>query len=226
MQSAQVNLGFTRIRAPIAGRIGRSLVTVGALVQAGQTDPLATIQRTDLVFVDVTQSSSDLLDLRQALAQGQVSREGPQSARVRLVLPNGATYPIEGTLEFSEVTVDQTTGAVTLRARFRNPQALLLPGMFVRAEIVQGVRRQALLAPQQGVSRDERGRPTALVVGPQNKVQMRHLVTDRAIGNRWIVTSGLKPGDRLIVEGLNRLMPGTVVRPAPPQRPIPAASVG
>ncbi len=217
VQSARVNLGFTRIKAPISGRIGRSLVTVGALVQTGQTDPLATIQRTNTVYVDVVQSAAQLLDLKQAMATGGVTR-GDGSARVQLILPNGQTYPIEGRLQFAEVTVDQTTGAVTLRATFPNPNGLLLPGMYVRAKLVEGTRRQAIMAPTAGITRDPRGGATALVVNAQNKVEQRNVTTDRVIGDKWIVTSGLKPGDKLIVEGLLNLRPGSTVKPAAPQQ--------
>ena len=217
VQSARVNLGFTRIKAPISGRIGRSLVTVGALVQTGQTDPLATIQRTNTVYVDVVQSAAQLLDLKQAMATGGVTR-GDGSARVQLILPNGTIYPIEGRLQFAEVTVDQTTGAVTLRATFPNPNGLLLPGMYVRAKLVEGTRRQAIMAPTAGITRDPRGGATALVVNAQNKVEQRNVTTDRVIGDKWIVTSGLKPGDKLIVEGLLNLRPGATVKPAAPQQ--------
>nr|WP_257558863.1 efflux RND transporter periplasmic adaptor subunit [Sphingobium sp. CFD-2] len=217
VQAAEVNLGFTRIQAPIGGRIGRSLFTAGALVQAGQPNPLATIQRTDTVYVDVTQSAADVLDLKEAMRAGDMTRNG-DSARVELLLPNGRTYPVQGNLQFSEVTVDPTTGAVTLRAVFPNPEGLLLPGMYVRARLVDGVRQQAILAPQQGITRDERGRATALVVNAHNKVEQRILTTDRAIGDRWVVTAGLRAGDRLIVEGLVDLKAGMTVRPAAPQQ--------
>jgi membrane fusion protein (multidrug efflux system) len=222
LQVAQVNQNFTRIRAPISGRIGRSLFTPGALVQAGQADALATIQRTDRVYVDVTQSAAQIIDLRQAMKKGGVSEA--DGARVQLVLPNGSIYPAEGRLQFSEVTVDPTSGAVTLRATFPNPDGLLLPGMYVRAKLVEGQRTQAILAPQQGISRDPRGRATALVVGRDNKVEMRQVEVDRAVGDKWIVTSGLKAGDRLIVEGLVNLRPGTVVRPGAPQQVTASAS--
>jgi membrane fusion protein (multidrug efflux system) len=216
LQVAQVNQNFTRIRAPISGRIGRSLFTPGALVQAGQADALTTIQRTDRVYVDVTQSAAQIIDLRQAMKNGGVSEAG--GARIQLLLPNGSAYPIEGRLQFSEVTVDPSSGAVTLRATFPNPDGLLLPGMYVRAKLVEGQRTQAILAPQQGISRDPRGRATAMVVGKDNKVEMRQVEVDRAVGDKWIVTSGLKAGDRLIVEGLVNLRPGTVVRPGAPQQ--------
>jgi membrane fusion protein (multidrug efflux system) len=211
-----VNQNFTRIRAPISGRIGRSLFTPGALVQAGQADPLATIQRTDTVYVDVTQSAAEIIDLKQAMKKGGVS--SVDGARIQLLLPNGSTYPIEGRLQFSEVSVDPTSGAVTLRATFANPDGLLLPGMYVRARVVEGQRRQVILAPQQGISRDARGRATALVVGKDNKAELRQVTVDRPVGDKWIVTGGLKPGDRLIVEGLLNLRPGTVVKPGAPQQ--------
>lgn len=216
VQAAQVNLNYTRIRAPITGRIGRSLVTPGALVQTGQADPLATIQRTDHVYVDVTQSAAQLLNLREAMRGGDLSRDA-DAADVELVLPNGKVYPVRGRLQFSEVTVDPTTGAVTLRATFPNPDGTLLPGLYVRARLVEGVRRDAILAPQQGITRDPRGQATALVVNAAGKVEQRNVTTDRAIGDKWVVTAGLKPGDRLIVEGLLNLRPGTAVKVAAPQ---------
>ncbi|MEA3391285.1 efflux RND transporter periplasmic adaptor subunit [Sphingobium sp. CCH11-B1] len=218
VQAAQVNQNFTRIRAPISGRIGRSLFTPGALVQAGQADALATIQRTDTVYVDITQSAAQLIDLRQAMKAGGVSEA--DGARIQLLLPNGSVYPIEGRLQFAEVTVDPTSGAVTLRAIFPNPDGLLLPGMYVRARLVEGERANAILAPQQGISRDARGRATALVVGRDNKVEMRQVEVDRAVGDKWIVTKGLKAGDQLIVEGLLNLRPGTLVKPGVPQQVV------
>ncbi|MBH1992882.1 MAG: efflux RND transporter periplasmic adaptor subunit [Sphingomonadaceae bacterium] len=216
LQSAQVNQGFTRIRAPISGRIGRSFFTPGALVQAGQADALATIQRTDTVYVDVTQSAAQIIDLKQAMKNGGVSEAN--GARITLMLPNGTAYPIEGRLQFADVSVDPTSGSVILRATFANPDGLLLPGMYVRAKLVEGERKQAILAPQQGITRDARGRATAMVVGKDNKTEMRQVEIDRAVGDKWIVTGGLKPGDRLIVEGLVNLRPGTVVKPGAPQQ--------
>jgi len=212
VNSAQVNLGFTRIRAPISGRIGRSLFTPGALVQTGQTDALATIQRMDQVYVDVTQSAADLINLRAAMNGGDVTQPGPDSARVQLILPNGAVYPIDGVLRFADVTVDPTTGEVVVRAVFPNPNGVLLPGLYVRARLVEGVRQQGLLAPQAGVTRNERGQATALVVGPDNVVAQRIVKTDQAIGDKWVITDGLKAGDRLIVDGLLNLHPGAKVR--------------
>lgn len=216
VESARVTLDYTRIRAPISGRIGRSSFTTGALVQAGQAAPLATIVRSDEVFVDLTQSAAQILNLRMAMARGGLSRDGQQSMRVKLILPNGMTYPAEGRLQFSEVAVDPQTGSVTLRAIFPNKDGMLLPGMYVRAQIVEGVRQRAILAPQQGVTRDPRGRATALVVNAQNKVEQRKIVADRPVGDKWIITEGLKPGDRVIVEGLMGLQPGMVVKPAAP----------
>lgn len=228
VQAARVNLDFTRIRAPISGRIGRSLYTPGALVQTGQADPLATILRTDEVYVDVTQSAAQILDLREAVARGGMSRGGQDTLRVKLILPNGKPYAQEGRLQFSEAAVDPQTGSVTLRAVFPNREGLLLPGMYVRAQVVEGIRERAILAPQQGITRDPRGRATALVLGAQNKVELRNVVAERPLGDKWVVTGGLKPGDRLIVEGLLNLRPGTVVVPGAPTQvgvaPGPVAS--
>jgi membrane fusion protein, multidrug efflux system len=226
VQAARVNLDFTRIRAPISGRIGRSLYTPGALVQTGQADPLATIVRTDEVYVDVTQSAAQILDLREAIAKGGLSRGGQDTLRVKLILPNGKTYAQEGRLQFSEAVVDQQTGSVTLRAVFPNREGLLLPGMYVRAQVVEGIRERAILAPQQGIARDPRGRATALVLGAQNKVELRNVVAERPVGDKWVVTGGLKPGDKLIVEGLLNLQPGTVVVPGAPTQIGVAAAKG
>lgn len=214
VESARVNLNFTRIKAPISGRIGRSLFTAGALVQTGQADPLATIQRTDTVYVDVTQSAAQLLDLKAAMQSGQITGGG-EGARVQLILPNGQTYPIEGRLQFAEVTVDQSSGAVTLRAKFPNPTGMLLPGMYVRAKLVQGTQAKAMLVPQRAVSRDERGNPTVMVVGADNKIAPRTLQTTQTQGDNWLVTSGVKPGDRIIVEGGMMLRPGMEVKATP-----------
>ena len=211
LKSAEVNLGFTRVRAPISGRIGRSLFTPGALVQTGQTDALATIQRMDQVYVDVTQSASDLLNLRAATHGGDVTQPGPDSARVQLILPNGAVYPVEGVMRFADVTVDPTTGAVDVRAIFPNANGVLLPGLYVRARLIEGVRRQGLLAPQAGVTHNERGQATALVLGPGDVVAQRIVKIDQAVGDKWVVTDGLKAGDKLIVDGLLNLHPGAKV---------------
>jgi membrane fusion protein (multidrug efflux system) len=227
LQSALVNLGFTRVRAPISGRIGRSLFTPGALVSSGQADALATIQRTDQVYVDLSQSAAQLLDLKAERSSGGMHKDGDGSTPVQLVLPNGQIYPIEGRLKFAEVTVDQNTGSVTVRATFDNPGGVLLPGLFVRARIIEGVQPQGILVPQAGIARNERGEPTALVLGPDNVVQPRLVTTRQTVGDKWLITGGLKPGDKVIVEGLVGLMPGTKVTPHPagtmPSAPMPGA---
>jgi membrane fusion protein (multidrug efflux system) len=211
-ETARINLGYTRITAPISGRIGRSSVTAGALLTADQTTALATIQTLDPIYVDITQSSSEVLALKLAVQHGNVNSE-PPDAPAALLLDNGAQYSEQGRLQFSEVTVDPTTGAVTLRAIFPNPHGILLPGMFVRATIQEGVDNNAILAPQQGISHNEKGDPTALVVDAKNTARLRMLKTSRAIGDKWLVTSGLKPGDKLIVEGLQKVQPDTPVNP-------------
>ena len=213
LKTAQIDLSRTTVRAPITGRIGRSTYTTGALVTASQTDPLATIQRLDPIYVDITQSSSDLLKLRQQILAGQVARDG--NARVRLLLEDGTNYGPQGTLRFADVTVDPTTGSQVIRALFPNPNGLLLPGMFVRAQLVEGTQAQAMLIPQRAVSRDERGNATVMVVGKDNKVEPRTLQTNRTLGDNWLVTAGVKPGDKVIVEGGGMLRPGTAVTPAP-----------
>jgi len=215
VETARINLAYTRIAAPIAGRIGRSTVTAGALVTANQATALATIQQLDPVYVDVTQSSADLLRLKRNLASGELKNDAPGQAKVKLLLEDNSTYPQTGTFKFSEVTVDQSTGSVTLRAQFPNPNQLLLPGMFVRGLIEEGVRDQVMLVPQRGVSRDPAGNAVALVVGENDTVERRLLKTERAVGDAWLVTEGLKVGDRVIVEGLQRVRPGAVVKVVP-----------
>jgi membrane fusion protein (multidrug efflux system) len=215
VETARINLAYTRITAPISGRIGRSAFTEGALVTADQTTALATIQTLDPIYVDITQSSSELLNLEMAMQHGGLTRNGPADARATLLLDNGAQYAQPGRLQFSEVTVDQNTGEVTLRAIFPNPDAVLLPGMFVRATIIEGVEPNAILAPQQGVSRNEKGDPIAYVVDPGGIARLRSLKTSRAIGDKWLVTGGLAAGDRLIVEGLLNVTPGAHVRAVP-----------
>ena len=210
LRTANVNLGFTRVYAPISGRIGRSTYTQGALVTAAQTTALATISQLDPIFVDIQQSSSALYDLRQSLATGEAL---PASTTVRLSLENGRAYPQTGTIQFGEAVVDTTTGTVTLRARFANPKGLLLPGMFVRLTVPQTVIRNAVLAPQQGITRDAKGNATAMVVGIDNKVALRQVTTAQAVGDKWIVTAGLKAGDRLIVQGTDKAQPGATVKP-------------
>jgi len=211
--AARVNLDRTKIVAPISGRIGRSSVTEGALLTSDQTNALAVIQTLDPIYVDITQSSVELLNLKQAMQAGGVSAD--KDAPATLTLDNGTKYPITGTLQFSEVTVDQTTGAVTLRAIFPNPTDILLPGMFVRATVAEGVQRNAILVPQQGVSRNEKGDPTALIVDEKGFARLRLLKTSRAIGDKWMVTDGLKSGDRVIVEGLQKVQPDMPVHAAP-----------
>jgi membrane fusion protein, multidrug efflux system len=222
-QTAAINLGFTKITAPISGRIGRSSVTQGALVTSDQTTALATIQRLDPIYVDITQSSTELLNLKLAMEGGHLTDSSPADARVTLQLDNGVQYNLEGKLQFSEVTVDPTTGTVTLRAIFPNPAGILLPGMFVRATVIEGVQNNAILAPQQGVSRDEKGDPTADVVDAKGIARLRVLKTSRTIGDQWLVTDGLKPGDRLIVEGLQKVVPDAPVHAVPASFAKPAA---
>jgi membrane fusion protein (multidrug efflux system) len=210
LRAAQVNMRFTRVPAPISGRISLSNVTEGALVTANQTDPLATITRLDPVFVDIQQSTADLLKLRQALAQGGAV---PTAAQVRLKLPDGSDYGFTGTVEFSQVIVDQGTGTVTIRARFANPQSILLPGMYVTAEFAQAVQTSAVLVPQQAVSRDPQGNATLFVVGPGNRAVQRTVVADRTQGQYWVVTQGLAPGEKVITQGLANLRDGAAIKP-------------
>jgi membrane fusion protein (multidrug efflux system) len=216
LQTARINLRFTRVPAPITGRIGRSLITEGALVTANQADPLAVIQRLDPIYVDIQQSSADLLALRRALTQGGAA---PASATVRLKLEDGSDYGQTGTVEFAEVMVNENTGTVTLRARFPNPQGMLLPGMFVRAVFAQAIDTQAFLVPQAGLSRDPKGNATVYVVGPGNRAVARTVVADRTIGPNWVVTQGLAPGDRVIVQGTANLRPDAEIRPVPATTP-------
>jgi membrane fusion protein, multidrug efflux system len=212
LATAQINLDFTKVTAPISGRIGRSIVTTGALVAAGQAEPLTTIQRLDPIFVDIQQSSAALLSFRRQIAAGGLARA---STDVDLLLEDGSRYMHTGTLQFAESVVDVSTGTVTIRARFPNPEGLLLPGMYVRAEFSPLQAREAILAPQQGISRDVKGNATALVIGADSKAELRTIVTERTVGDQWLVSKGLMPGDRLIIEGLARIQPGMVVRPVP-----------
>ncbi|WP_121114647.1 efflux RND transporter periplasmic adaptor subunit [Croceibacterium ferulae] len=223
LQAAEIDLARTTIRAPISGRIGRSTYTTGALVSAAQVEPLTTIQRLDPIFVDIQQSSADVLDLRQQLASGELNREGG-AAQVQLKLENDSTYTAAGTLSFTDVTVDPTTGSQIIRAVFPNRQGLLLPGMYVRAEMVEGTRTNALLVPIRAVSRDERGDPVTTVVGQDGKIQLRKLTAPRTVGQNWLVTAGLKAGDRVIVEGGQNLQPGTVVKAVPYRAPAQQAA--
>jgi membrane fusion protein (multidrug efflux system) len=220
LEVARINLDYTQIKAPITGRIGKSSVTAGALVTANQALPLATIRALDPIYVDLSESSEARLRLRAQLGAGSVQQG---TARVKLKLEDGSLYGKDGTLEFAEVAVDEATGAVTLRATFPNPDDTLLPGMYVRAMLDQAVSQAAILAPQQGITRDPKGDATALVVGKDDKVEPRTLVADRAIGDRWLVTSGLAAGDRLIIEGLNKVGPGMAVHPTEVQAAAAAA---
>jgi membrane fusion protein, multidrug efflux system len=214
LKSARIDLDYTKVKAPISGRIGRSSVTTGALVTASQPAALATIHQLDPMYVDVTQSTAELLDLKRKLASGELKKKASDEAEVKLVLEAGNVYPHRGTLKFSDVSVDQTTGSVVLRTVFPNPEHILLPGMFVRAVVGEGVAEQAILVPQQGVSRNPKGEAVALVVNENGVVEQRKLTVDRAIGDQWLVSSGLSQGDRLIVEGLQKARPGAEVKVA------------
>ncbi|MEE9649402.1 efflux RND transporter periplasmic adaptor subunit [Enterobacter soli] len=206
VESARINLAYTKVTSPIEGRIGKSSVTEGALVTNGQATALATVQQLDPIYVDVTQPSSDFMRLKQSSLQ-----KGDGSSTVELLMENGQPYPLKGTLQFSDVTVDESTGSITLRAIFPNPKHLLLPGMFVRARIDEGVQPDAILVPQQGVTRTPRGDATVLIVNDKNQVESRTVVAPQAIGDRWLITEGLKNGDRVIVSGLQKARPGTTV---------------
>jgi len=210
VETARINLAYTKVTSPISGRIGISSVTVGALVSNGQATALATVQQLDPIYVDVTQSSNDFLRLKQELADGSL-KQANGKAQVKLLMDNGKEYSQAGTLEFSDVTVDETTGSITLRAIFPNPQDSLLPGMFVRARLDEGVNNNALLVPQQGITRNPRGDATAMVIGADNKVELRTVTTTQAIGDKWVVTDGLKSGDKVIVTGLQKIKPGVQV---------------
>ncbi|WP_029685712.1 efflux RND transporter periplasmic adaptor subunit [Tatumella saanichensis] len=212
VESARINLAYTKVSSPISGRIGKSAVTEGALVQSGQTTALATVQQLDPMYVDVTQSSDQFLRLRSELASGQLKQTNGK-AKVILELDNGQTFNQTGTLEFSDVSVDQTTGSITLRAIIPNPDHSLLPGMFVRAKLDEGTNPNALLVPQQAITRTPTGQATAMVVGADNKVDVRNVDASQAIGDQWLVTSGLKSGDRVITVGLQRAKQGSQVTP-------------
>jgi membrane fusion protein (multidrug efflux system) len=215
VEAARINLGYTRVTAPISGRIGKSSVTDGALVTAYQPTALATIQQLDPIYVDVTQSSAELLRLKRNLETGRLSSDGKNGKKVRILLEDGTPYPLEGTLEFRDVTVDPATGSFTLRIVVPNPEHLLLPGMFVRAVVQEGIAAQAILVPQQGVSRNPKGEPVALVLDEAGTVRQRMLKLDRAIGDKWLVSSGVSAGDRLIVEGMLNVRPGAAVKAVP-----------
>jgi membrane fusion protein (multidrug efflux system) len=215
LETARINLGYCRVTAPVIGRIGRSNVTEGAIVTSYQPIPLATIQQLDPIYVDVPQSTVDMLRLKKRLEDGHLSCNGTDQRKVKLLLEDGTLYPLKGTLQFRDVTVDPTTGSVILRVVFPNPKGILLPGMFVRAVMTEGINKQAILVPQQGVARDRKGNPFALIVSSEGKVALRMLTLDRAIDDKWLVSSGLALGDRLIVEGLQRVRPGMPVKVVP-----------
>ncbi len=212
LETARINLAYTSVTAPISGRTGKSYVTVGALVTANHLLPLTTIQQIDPIYVDVTQSSANFLHLKEEIANGLIKICDHENAKVKLFLEDGTPYPQEGEIKFRDVTVDQSTGSFILRMVFPNPDNVLLPGMFVRAATKEGVVEQAILVPQQGVMRDMRGNPYALLVDSSDKVIERQLELDRSIGNKWLVKNGLKPGDRMIVEGFQRIRPGVPVK--------------
>lgn len=223
LDKAKIDLGYTRVSAPIAGRIGRSAVTQGALVTANQAAPLATVQQLDPIYVDLTQSSTEMLGLRRQLESGSLTRVGGDSVPVKLVLEDGSEYGHEGKLAFSEVTVDEATGSVTLRALFPNPDGELLPGMYVRARLAQGVNDAAILVPHAAVSRDQRGRPFVMVVDAENKVENRNIETGQALGTDWVVSGGLAAGERVILDGLQKVRPGAQVQVEPAGTPPAAA---
>lgn len=216
--AARINLEYTPIKAPITGRIGKSNVTVGSLAAAYQPVPLAVIQQLDPIYVDVTEASAEVLRMQRALQSGKVTTSDETGRKAKLFLEDGTPYPLEGTLKFRDVTVDPATGSVTLRMLFPNPGHVLLPGMFVRAVVEEGVDEKAILAPQQGVSRDVRGNPVALVVGQGEVVEQRALTLGPAVGDRWLVLAGLAEGDRLIVDGLQRVRPGATVSAVPAEQ--------
>lgn len=224
VKSAQINLRYTHVLSPISGRIGRSAVTEGALVNNGQSNALATIQQLDPIYIDITESSAALLQQREDFSKGRLQASSESAVTVNLTLENGSVYPAQGRLEFSEVSVDPSTGSVTLRAVFPNPDHVLLPGMFVRAQLQSGVKTGAILAPQQGVTRDLKGTPSALIINFDSVVEQRVLDATRTVDNKWLVEKGLNPGDQLITEGLQFVKPGMKVTTQVASNISPAAS--
>ncbi|MCA6219729.1 efflux RND transporter periplasmic adaptor subunit [Photorhabdus antumapuensis] len=211
VETTRINLAYTKVTAPISGRSGKSTITEGALVSVGQPTALTTVQQLDPIYVDVTQSSDDYLRLKNEIAKGAVQK-GDSKAKVHLIMENGKNYSETGYLEFSDITVDETTGSITIRAIFPNPNEELLPGMFVRAKLEEGIRQDSILVPQQGVTRTPRGEATVMVVGADEKVEPRVITANQAIGDKWLVASGLKAGDRVIVTGLQKIKPGIPVK--------------
>ena len=223
VQSAQINLDYTKVTSPVSGRIGISQVTEGAYVQAANATLLATVQELDKVYVDVTQASSELLRLKRELASGRLKADVSGKPQVKLIHENGDIYPEEGTLEVSDVTVNTMTNSITVRAIFPNPRGELLPGLFVRARLEEGSSPDAILVPQLAVSRNSKGEPTTMVVGANSTVELRVLKTERAVGNQWLVSAGLKPGDQVIVDNLQKIRPGAPVKVSP-AAPAPATA--
>lgn len=215
VKTARIQLGYARIVAPISGRIGKSSVTDGAIVTAYQPMPLATIQQLDPIYVDIPQSTTVILNLQRRMQEGLITRDGPDMNKVKLLLGDGAEYPLDGTLEFADISVDPTTATVNLRTVFPNPNGVILPGMFIRAVVTEGVDPHAILIPQQAVSRDPKGNPSVLLVDAESKVQQRPVTLDRAIGSQWLVAIGLEPGDKVIVEGGMKVRPGMPVKDVP-----------
>lgn len=224
MDRARINLAYTEVKAPISGRIGKSSITTGALVSAFQSMALATIQKLDPVYVDVTQSSTNMLKLKRSLEKGLLKKDAETQARVTLILEDGSTFNQEGVLKFSDVTVDEGTGSVILRSVFPNPDLTLLPGMFVRTVVQEGINEQAIVVPQRAVTRNTKGIPTATIVNAEGIVEIRELQIDRALGNRWLLSGGLAEGDRVIMEGIQKVRPGapakTVPFGAPAEKPV------
>lgn len=212
VQTARINLDYTRITAPISGRIGRSVYTPGALVTAGQERALATIQTLDPIYVDVTQSGTELMALREAHLKGSLKGGNAETAKVEIILPNGKTYEHTGTLKFSEVSVDPSSGAAVIRATVPNPDGILLPGMYVKAVLTEGIASDVILAPQQAISRNERGEAVAMLVNAEGKVEPRIVNAARAVGNKWLITEGLKAGETLIIDGFMKIRPGAPVK--------------
>ncbi|WP_269807539.1 MULTISPECIES: efflux RND transporter periplasmic adaptor subunit [Pseudomonas] len=225
LKTARINLEYTRVLAPIDGRISRSNVTEGALVNAGQGQELASINQLDPIYVDVTQASTELLRLRRELDAGHLAMVGPGQVKVDLTLEDGTPYAQPGALKFSEVTVDPGTGSVTLRAQFPNPDGILMPGMFVHGSLAEGVRRQAILVPQQGVTRDLKGQATAWVLIDGDQAELRHIRTSRTVGNQWLVESGLNAGERVVTEGVQRVRPGIALKPVAAGNVAPVQSI-
>jgi membrane fusion protein (multidrug efflux system) len=223
LQTAQINLDYSHVSSPISGQISKSNVTVGALVSVNQTTALATVTQLDPIYVDLTQSSNELTKLKKALASGALTVDPTNQTDVELTMEDGSIYPHKGVLQFSEVTVDPSTGSVTLRAQFPNPEKLLLPGMYARASIIEGVKSDAILVPHRGVSRNTKGEPTAMIVNKDNKVESRVLQVDRAVGSNWLVTHGVAAGDKLIIEGLQKIRPGALVTPTQVKSPDPSS---